>query len=81
MGIICKGACERYKVSKINGIERYNLGLKRCNVCEIFVKWDGMHCLCCGCRLRLRPRNGKYKEKFVAATRQKSMGVVGVSNV
>lgn len=65
MGIICKGECERYKVSKINGIGRYSLGLKRCNVCEIFVNWVGQRCPCCGNTLRTNPRKTRLKENLM----------------
>jgi len=30
---------------------RYDVGQKRCQVCEMFVKWDGLWCPCCGYRL------------------------------
>ena len=48
------------------GTGRYSTGQKRCQVCEIFVKWDGLFCPCCGYRLRTRPRNLKYKAKLTA---------------
>ena len=64
MGISCKGICHRYKINKINGLGRYSTGQKRCNECDIFIKWDGIFCPCCGCRLRLKPRSGKFKQKF-----------------
>jgi hypothetical protein len=37
------------------------IGQKRCQVCEIYLDWQGTWCPCCGYRLRIRPRNGKYK--------------------
>jgi hypothetical protein len=46
------------------GSGRYSTGQKRCQVCEIFLKWDGLWCPCCGYRLRTRPRNLKYKAKL-----------------
>ena len=33
---------------------------------EIFLKWDGLWCPCCGYRLRSKPRNLKYKAKLRA---------------
>ena len=71
MGISCKGTCNRYKISKINGRGRYSFGQKRCNECGIFIKWEGIFCPCCGCRLRLKPRNSKYKEKFFATIKKR----------
>ena len=48
----CKGICIRHKAQK--------------PVCEIFLKWDGLWCPCCGYRLRTKPRNLKYKAKLRA---------------
>ena len=57
----CKGICRRHKAIKPIGRRRYAAGLKRCQVCNIFIKWEGFFCPCCGCRLRTKPRNQKYK--------------------
>lgn len=43
---------------------RYSKGQKRCQVCEIFINHEGKFCPCCGCRLRAKPRNKKYKFQF-----------------
>ncbi len=55
----CKGICIRYKSSG-----RYATGNKRCNQCNLFIKWNGLLCPCCGYKLRTRPRHSKYKEKL-----------------
>ena len=47
----CKGVCIHYKTSG-----RYGNGHKRCGHCNLFVKWDGFWCPCCGYKLRSRPR-------------------------
>ncbi|HEU4605648.1 MAG TPA: hypothetical protein VFS46_05360, partial [Nitrososphaera sp.] len=47
---------------------RYASGQKGCQICEIFIKWDGLWCPCCGYRLRTKPRNLKYKAKLRAKT-------------
>jgi len=60
----CKGICIRHKAMKPVGSGRYSTGQKRCQVCEIFLKWEGLWCPCCGYRLRTRPRNLKYKAKL-----------------
>lgn len=60
----CKGICVRYRAQKPVGTGRYVSGQKRCQICEIFMKWDGLWCPCCGYRLRTRPRNLKYKTKL-----------------
>jgi hypothetical protein len=62
----CKGICVRHKAQKPVGSGRYASGQKRCQICEIFMKWDGLWCPCCGYRLRTKPRNLKYKAKLRA---------------
>ena len=62
----CKGICIRHKAQKPIGVGRYSMGQKRCQICEIFIKWDGLWCPCCGYRLRTKPRNLKYKAKLRA---------------
>jgi hypothetical protein len=62
----CKGICMRHKVQKPVSSGRYSSGQKRCQICELFIKWDGLWCPCCGYRLRTRPRNLKYKAKLRA---------------
>ena len=60
----CKGICIRHKAQKPVGSGRYATGQKRCQICEIFIKWDGLWCPCCSCRLRLGPRLFKHKAKL-----------------
>src|SRR5918911_1179608 len=66
----CKGICIRHKAQKPVGSGRYASGQKRCQICEIFIKWDGLWCPCCGYRLRTKPRNLKYKAKLRARKKQ-----------
>ncbi len=65
----CKGVCIRYKVKlsstfKGTGGGHYRKGHKRCQMCEIFMKVDGLFCPCCGFRMRTKPRSKKYKAKL-----------------
>jgi len=62
----CKGICPRYQASKPIKGGRYANGQRRCQICEIFVKWEGLWCPCCSYRLRTKPRNIKYKAKLRA---------------
>ena len=55
----CKGICIRHKA-----VGRYINGHKRCQICNLFIKWDGFFCPCCSCRLRVGPRNIKDKAKL-----------------
>jgi len=61
--MVCKGICVRHKAMKPVGTGRYSTGQKRCQVCEIFLKWEDP---CCGYRLRTRPRNLNYRTKLQA---------------
>ena len=73
----CKGICTtnpEYKANKPPaGTGRYASGQRRCQVCQIFIKWDGLWCPCCGYRLRTNPRKGAYKIKMRAE--QKSQAI------
>lgn len=60
----CQGICIRYKADKIAGHGHYIVNHKRCQVCEIFINWEGLWCPCCNFRLRTLPRNASYKEKY-----------------
>lgn len=62
--MVCRGVCGRYKAKWEAHQYRYANGQKRCNVCEVFLKWDGRCCPCCGMSLRTRPRISKHKQKF-----------------
>ena len=59
--MVCKGICHKYKAKWCAREYRYATGQKRCNVCELFVNWDGSNCPCCGMLLRARPRSMKAK--------------------
>ena len=74
----CKGICTRYKAQKPVGTGRYASGQKRCQICEIFIKWEGLWCPCCGYRLRTKPRNLKYKAKLRARVEADSQLAVGI---
>jgi hypothetical protein len=62
--MVCKGICIRHKASGPISYGRYAIGQKRCQICEIFIKWDGIYCPCCGYRLRIRPRLFTDKAKL-----------------
>ena len=40
-------------------------------ICEIFIKWDGLSCPCCGYKLRNGPRSFKFKAKLRIKKKQK----------
>ena len=73
----CKGVCTRHKAPKpTNHIQRYVIGQKRCQVCDIFIWWDGAWCPCCGCRLRTKPRSLKYKTMYREAMQAARMEAI-----
>jgi hypothetical protein len=55
----CYGICIRHK-----GSRGYATGNKRCNRCDLFIKWEGLWCPCCGYKLRTKPRHSKFKAKL-----------------
>ena len=75
----CKGICVRYKAQKPVGTGRYASGQRRCQICEIFIKWEGLWCPCCGYRLRTKPRNLKYKAKLRARVEADSIEAKAVA--
>lgn len=60
----CKGICSRHKAKRPILGTRYGTGQKRCQTCEVFFQIESNFCLCCGYRLRVRPRNRLAKEKM-----------------
>ena len=70
----CKGSCIRYKATKSSSYSsHYELGHKRCSPCEVFIKWDGAHCPCCGIILRTRPKStsGRYQLLLVRQSKKR----------
>lgn len=65
----CKGVCQNHKAKKPKNGRRYEAGQKRCNSCNVFMKYDGLFCPCCNLRLRTSSRYTKFKEKFVSGSR------------
>jgi len=76
MSGMCNGICSKYHALESSGKERYAKGQKRCNTCNIFITWDGLWCPCCNNRLRLSPRNGKNKKKFLEIKSEKKKQVL-----
>jgi len=61
----CNGICHRYQVTKGNRNDSwYKQGAKRCTACNIYIKWEGMWCPCCGYMLRNKPKNNQYKQRY-----------------
>ena len=78
--MVCKGVCIRHKASGPISYGRYAAGQKRCQICEIFIKWDGLWCPCCGYRLRTKPRNKKYKARLRTGQNQRGLNIEDTVN-
>jgi len=70
----CNQICSKYAVKKLaakyGGL--YEAGHKRCTSCEIYLIWNDVHCPCCGCILRAKPRNAKARSKLVKLINSKN---------
>ena len=62
--MVCKGICIKYKNNESSKGGKYKNGKLRCQICAIFIKWDGIWCPCCGYKLRTKPRMSKYRDKY-----------------
>ncbi len=64
---LCKGNCVQFKAKKPVTGGRYEAGQYRCQTCMIYLTengTDGHSCKCCNMRVRSKPRNSLYKEKY-----------------
>lgn len=75
----CKGICKQYRAERPKDGNRYSNGQVRCQICEIYMTKEGcknkqgeqatedtqdLFCKCCNYRVRSKPRNRIYKEKY-----------------
>jgi hypothetical protein len=70
----CKGICIRYKADRPKSGIRYMSGQKRCQICEIYLNWQGLWCPCCRCRLRGRPKK-RAKTNFGSLEQKKGKNI------
>jgi len=64
--MVCKGFCIKHKSGKPFGANgRYELGQKRCSICEIFINWDGKYCPCCSYVLRIKPKGTQTRQRLM----------------
>ena len=72
--MVCKGICEKYKSikPKLNN-SRYQAGQKRCTTCQIFIKWEGLWCPCCGVLLRKKSRTPRSRKRSQEKEKTKRM--------
>ena len=61
--LTCKGQCHlKYNTKKY--IRGDKGSYKRCTLCELYLKWDGIYCPCCGVRLKHSPSNNKSRQRY-----------------
>ena len=75
-GEYCRGICKQYKnhVKPTDGNYYDKQENCRCSMCEMYMKWEGMFCPCCGYRVRRRPRS---KEAAMKCQVQRGMKRIG----
>ncbi len=49
----CRGICERYRAEK----NRYQIGIKRCSFCDMYLQCQEISCPCCGTQLRTKRKS------------------------
>lgn len=62
---ICKGVCtnSQYETKKtVRGKLREDY--RRCSICCVFLKYEGIFCPCCGVRLKVSPRNNCSRKRY-----------------
>ena len=59
MGASCKGICIQMRHSAVPNSKKYEIGLKRCSWCEVFLLTEEIRCPCCKMILRTKSRNKK----------------------
>lgn len=60
----CKGLCDREEHVVITvGKIIYRDGVKRCRLCEKYMKLDSIRCPCCNSQMK--PKSRRYKTKTV----------------
>ena len=56
--LACKGICTRFESHK----QRYELGTRRCTICDVYLKTEEKLCPCCNSVLRGKRKTKKIKK-------------------
>ena len=64
----CKGNCSKHEYEG-SPCGMYKGLVKKCQVCDLFINWEGLRCPCCNYLLRLKPRN---KNRALARIKHRS---------
>jgi hypothetical protein len=65
-GVNKRRICHHHKAQERSG-GKYANGQKRCQVCQIYMKCDGLRCPCCKSKLRTKSRNSAFKKRLADA--------------
>lgn len=58
---VCNNICTRFKSNHITTSHKYEMGQKRCSLCEVFLEYSGLRCPCCNVKLRTKSRTTEKK--------------------
>ena len=61
--LTCKGSCKIQHEVK-NVVRGEKNGFKRCTICSLYIKWEGVYCPCCGVKLKMSPTNNKARKAY-----------------
>jgi hypothetical protein len=66
----CKGLCNREEwVMIIVGKDIYREGVKRCRLCEKYMRLDSIRCPCCSSMMKTKSRRYRVKKMETASSR------------
>ena len=60
----CKGICQQFREPKPEDVGMYQVGIKRCTICNVNMKLGQLRCPCCNSLLRTKPREGRAKNEI-----------------
>ena len=79
-----KKICIQFKAIKPSIGGRYAAGQFRCNTCDIYLIAEGVNansCKCCNMRIRTKPRNGFYKQKYYEKIQNTQQPEIRINNI
>lgn len=62
---ICKGVCTNFEYETKKTVRgKLREDYRRCSICCVFLKYEGIYCPCCGVRLKHSPRNNCSRKRY-----------------
>jgi len=59
MSTMCKGSCAQFKSESHSPANKYQMNVKWCSRCSLFMEVDSLRCPCCNSMLRTKSRHKK----------------------